>query len=128
MKTIIPKCTNTNSFICSIIISLHYYELISHPERYSKIKKYLGKYEFFSDDFERFEYCNPTISLTVYDNTKQIIYHSKNNTNRKAYIIKINNRYHALKPTKDKCTKLNNLLKQFTQKELSDFILKKIIM
>ena len=128
MKTIIPKCTNTNSFICSIIISLHYYELIPHPERYSKIKKYLGKYEFFSDDFERFEYCNPTISLTVYDNTKEIIYHSKNNANRKAYIIKINNRYHALKPTKDKCTKLNNLLKQFTQKELSDFILKKIIM
>ena len=128
MKTINPKCTNINWFICSIIISLHYYELIRHPERYSKIKNYFGKYEFFSDDFERFEYCNRTISLTVYDNTKQIIYHSKNNTNRKAYIIKINNWYHALKPTKDKYTKLNNLLKQFTQKELSDFILKKIIM
>ena len=128
MKTINPNCTNINSFICSIIISLHYYELIRHPERYSKIKKYFGKYEFFSDDFERFEYCNPTISLTVYDNTKEIIYHSKNNTNRKAYIIKINNRFHALKPIKDKYTNLNNLLKQFTQKELSDFFYKKIIM
>ena len=71
MKTINPNCTNINSFICLIIISLHYYELIRHPERYSKTKKYFGKYEFFSDDFERFEYCNPTISLTVYDNTKE---------------------------------------------------------
>ena len=43
-------------------------------------------------------------------------------------MIKINNnRYYALKATMDKYTKLNNLLKQFTQKELSDFIFKKII-
>ena len=42
--------------------------------------------------------------------------------------MKINNRYHALKPTKDKYTNLNNLLKQFTQTELSDFFYKKIIM
>ena len=106
MKTINPKCSNINSFMWSIIISLHYHELISHPERYSKIKNYFSKYECFSDDFE--------------------IYHSKNNTNKKAYIIKINNTYHALKPIKDKYTKLNNLFKQFTQKQLYDFILKKI--
>ena len=117
MKTINPNCTSINSFICSIIISLHYYELIPHPERYSKIKKYFSKYEFFSDDFEGFEYCNPIISLTVDDNNKQIICYPKNNTDRKAYIIKINNRYHALKPIKDKYTKLNVLLKQVTQKE-----------
>ena len=87
MKTINPKCSNINSFICSIIISLHYHELIPHPERYSKFEKYFSKYDFFRDDFE------------------------KNNTNEKANIIKINNRYHALKPTKDKYTKLNNLFK-----------------
>ena len=128
MKSINPKCSNINSFIWSIIVSLHYYEVIPHPERYSKIKQYFGKSELFSDDFEGFEYFNPTISLTEYDINKQIIYHSKNNTNKKAYIIKINyNRYHVLKPAKDKYTKLNNLLKQFTQKELSDFIFKKII-
>ena len=128
MKSINPKCSNTNSFISSIIISLHYYELIPHPKRYSEIKKYFGKHELFSDDFEGFEYSNPTISLTVYDNDKHIIYRAKNKTNKKAYTIKINNRYHALKPTKDKCTKLNDLLKQFTQKELSEFIISKIIL
>ena len=128
MKSINPKCSNTNSFISSIIISLHYYELIPHPKRYSEIKKYFGKYELFSDDFEGFEYSNPTISLTVYDNDKHIIYRAKNKTNKKGYTIKINNRYHALKPTKDKCTKLNDLLKQFTQKELSEFIISKIIL
>ena len=128
MKSINPKCSNINSFIWSIIISLHHYEVIPHPERYSKIKKYFGEYEPFSDDFEGFEYCNPIISLTVYDISKQITYNSKNNTNKKAYIIKINNnRYYALKANMDKYTKLNNLLKQFTQKELSDFIFKKII-
>ena len=127
MKSINPKCSNTNSFIFSIIISLRYYELIPHPERYSEIKMFFSKYELFSDDLEGFEYCNPTISLTVYDNNKQMIYGSKNKTQKIAYIIKINNRYHTLKPTKDKCTKLNDLLKQFTQKELSEFIISKII-
>ena len=108
MKSINKKCSNINSFIFSIIISLRYYELIPHPERYSEIKMFFSKYELFSDDLEGFEYCNPTISLTVYDNNKQMIYGSKNKTHKKAYIIKINNRYHAFKPTKDNCTKLND--------------------
>lgn len=56
-----------------------------------------------------------------------MIYNSIYNSNKKAYIVKINNRYHALKPDNNKYTQLNNLLKQFTQKELSHFILKKII-
>ena len=56
-----------------------------------------------------------------------MIYNSIYNSNKKAYIVKINNRYHTLKPDNNKYTQLNNLLKQFTQKELSDFILKKII-
>ena len=37
-----------------------------------------------------------------------------------------NHRYHALKPDKDKYIQLRELLKQFTQKELYEFILNKI--
>ena len=66
-------------------------------------------------------------SLSVYDENGKLIHKSLNNANKKAYIVKINNsRYHALKPDKDKCIQLKELLKQFTQKELYDFILNKV--
>ena len=65
--------------------------------------------------------------LTVYNYLNEIIYNPKNKANNKAYIIKINNRYHALKPDKDKFIKLKQLLKQFTHEELTEFILNNII-
>ena len=65
--------------------------------------------------------------LTVYNYLNEIIYNSKNKANNKAYIIKINNRYHALKPDINKFIKLKKLLKQFTHKELTEFILNYII-
>ena len=42
-------------------------------------------------------------------------------------MIKINNRYHALKPGIDEFVQLYQLLKQFTHKELTEFILNNII-
>ena len=43
------------------------------------------------------------------------------------YILKINNnRYHALKPNKDKYIILKGTLKVFTHKELTDFLLNKV--
>ena len=56
-----------------------------------------------------------------------MIYNSVYDSNKKAFIVKINNRYHVLKPDNNKYTQLNNLLKQLTEKELSDSILRKII-
>ena len=48
----------------------------------------------------------------------------KNNANNEACIVKINNhRYHALKPNKNKYIQSKELLKQFTDKELLEFIL-----
>ena len=41
MRAISPKCDDYVSFLSSIVISLHYYELLPHPERLSKIKKLL---------------------------------------------------------------------------------------
>ena len=59
--------------------------------------------------------------------TKKIIYTPKNNTDNKVYIVKLNNhRYNALKPNKDKYIQLENVLKLFTQKELTDYLLRKV--
>ena len=128
MRKINPKCSDHISFMSSIIISLHYYELLPHPERYSKFKKYLGKYGNADNSYEGFEYCNPTITLTVYNENKEIIYTPKNNTDNKAYLLKINNqRYNAIKPKKPKSLKLKELLSSFTHEELTDYLLRKVI-
>ena len=67
------------------------------------------------------------VSLNVYDENGKLIHKSLNNGNKKAFIVKINNfRYHALKPDKDKYIQLKELVKQFTHKELTEFILNKV--
>ena len=90
MRVINPKCSDYASFWSSIIISLHHYDLLPHPERFSKIQKYISNYELCGDSYDGFEYCNSSISLTVYDEHGKIIYNSKNNSSKKAYIVKIN--------------------------------------
>ena len=121
MRTISPNCDDYISFLTSIVISLHYYELLPHPERLSKIKNYFKNYELAGNIPESFEYCNKDISLSVYDNNGEIIYSSKNNTYKKAYIVKMNNNiYHALKPKMSSEMKLEKALSQFTHKEITN--------
>ena len=127
MKTINPKCTNEDSFKYSIIISLHYYELNTHKERINQLNKQINNYKFSFNYFDTFENNHPNVSLNVYDENRKLIHKRFNNSINKAYIVKINNnRYHALKPDKDKYIQLNQLLKQFSQKELYDFIMSTI--
>ena len=126
MKTINPKCTDADSFKYSVLISLHYYDLYNHKERINQLNKYINNYNFKSNDPSHFEKNNICISLTVYDENNEILYDSKNKSNNKAYITKINNRYHALKPDKDKFVQLKHLLKQFTHKELTEYILNNV--
>ena len=127
MKTINPKCTNEDSFKYSIIISLHYYELNTHKERINQLNKQINNYKFSFNYFDTFENNHPNVSLNVYDENRKLIHKRFNNSINKAYIVKINNnRYHALKPDKDKYIQLKQLLKQFNQKELYDFITSKI--
>ena len=108
MKTINPTCTDADSFKYSVLISLHYHDLYNHKERINQLKN------------------NICISLTVYDEQNEILYNSKNKSNNKAYITKINSRYYALKPDKDKFVQLKHLLKQFTHKELTEYILNNV--
>ena len=127
LNTINPKCTDNDSFKYSIFIALHYYDLNDRKERTNQLDKYASNYIFKSNNPIDFENNNPYISLTVYDEHNEIIYKSLNKSNNKAYITKINNRYHALKPDKDKFIQLKQLLKQFTHKELTEYILNNVI-
>ena len=87
----------------------------------------MNKYNFTSSTYIDFENNNPYISLTVYDEYDQLLHKSNNQkNNNKTIIVKINNhRYHPIKPNKEKYTQLNILLKQFTHKEITNYILKK---
>ena len=67
MKTINPKSTNENSFNYSVLISLYYYDLNVHKERINQLNKYIGNYNFISNNYRDFENNNPHISLTVYN-------------------------------------------------------------
>ena len=128
MKTINPKCRNEDSFKYSILISLHYYDLKSHKERTNQLDKYIDNYNFNSNNYHTIKNNNLSISFNVYDENNNLIHKSINNSINKPYIVKIknNHRYHALKPDKDKYIQLRELLKQFSQKELYDFIMNRI--
>ena len=128
MRSINPKCTKEDSFKYSILISLHYYELNNHPERINQLNKYINKYNFTSNNYSDFENNNPYIPLIVYDEHAQLLHKSINNSNNKAAIVKMNNqRYHAIKPDKNKYLQLKELSKQFTHEELKEYIQSKII-
>ena len=124
MRTINIIPSSSDYFKYSILCSLHYYDISSHPERLSKLKPYENRYVFTHNTPHEFEVDNPNISLTVYDENDEIIYHSINNSENKAKIVKINNhRCHAIKPLQNKYVKLSKLLKTYSQEELSSHLL-----
>ena len=91
------------------------------------IQKYFKNYELAGNIPFSFEYCNINISLTVYDEKGEIIYSPINKSDKKAYIVKINNnRYHALKPKMSKEMKLKKVLSEFTHKETTSYMLSNI--
>ena len=127
MKTTNPKCSNEDSFKYSILCSLYYYYLKVYKETINKLNKYINDHNFTLINFNEFENNNPNISLSVYDDLGRKIYMSNNKSINKACIVKINNnRYHALKIIEDKYKQLEELLKQFTHKEITSFIFKKV--
>ena len=127
MKAINPKCSIDDSFKYSIVISLHYYELNVRKERINRLNKYINNYKFNSNNYDIFENNNPSIPLSVYDEYGTLLHKSLNNSNEKVYRVKVNNhRYHEVKPNKDKYKQLEELLKQFTHKELTDYMLRKV--
>ena len=110
MRNINPKCDNKDSFKCSILTSLHYYDINNHAEKISKLQSLLNNYKITQNTPHEFEQDNPNISLTVYDEMNDVLYTPHNNTNNKAIIVKINPyRYAAIKPVKNNYIKLKRI-------------------
>ena len=84
----------------------------------------MNEYNFNSNNYQTFENDNTCLSLNVYDENKELIHKSINNSLNITCIVNINNhRYHALKPDKDKYIQLRTILNQFSQKELFDSLI-----
>ena len=77
---------------------------------------------------DEFETNNPNFSLTIFDENKNRIYTSRNNSTTKAQIVKLqnNNRYAALKPFKNKFVKLDEILRSFSEKGLKEYLINRI--
>ena len=128
MRKINPNCRDVESFMYSIIISLHYYDISHNPERISALRPYIRIFGFTDITPQKFEVNNPDISLTVIDDDKNILYISHNISSIRAKIVKLkNNRYAAIEPVKNKYIKLKEILRLFSHKEISDIIKQKII-
>ena len=128
MRKINPRSSSEDSFKYSILISLHYYDIYFHPERISKLKPFENKYNFTVISPNEFETNNSNISLTIFGENKNEIYTTKNNSNTKAQIIKLenNDRYAALNTLKNKFIKLDEILRSFSEKELKEYLMNHI--
>ena len=131
MKTINTNASNEDSFKYSILCSLYYYDILHHPDRITKLKHFMNKYNLTHNTPKEFEADNPNISLTLYDENNDIIRTPNNNATNEAKIAKINNhRYPAIKPIKSKSIILNEFIQSHSYHELRDnlfgIILRKI--
>ena len=65
--------------------------------------------------------------MTIFAEDNKKIYHRKNDSANKAYIVQLkNNRYATLKPLRNKFMRLEKILKSFSHKELKEYILNRI--
>ena len=118
------KSSDEESFMYSILISLHYYNIYSNPERLSNLRSYINKYNFTDITAKGFEINNPDISLTIIDEDKNILYRPSNIGNNKAQVVKLkDNRYAAIKQIKNKYIKLKEILQSFSHEEITNIIM-----
>ena len=97
-----PKNNDDKCFQYALTVALNYEQIKNKPERISKIKPFIDKYNrkkidfpSHSRDWKKFESNNKSIALNilyVLHNTKEIryAYKSKYNLNRENQVISIN--------------------------------------
>ena len=128
MRKINPKSGNNDSFMYSVLISLHYYDISYNPERITKLRCYINNYNFTDTSAKGFEANNQHVSLEILDEDGNIIYSPSKICKIKAVIVKINDcRYAAIKLMKNKYIKLREIFRYFSHKEIRDIIKQKII-
>ena len=115
------KCDGNESFKYSILLYLYYYNIKSNHGRISQLINHIGPYidiEFNNNnnnnnDIFQFEKDNQHINLLITDTNGEPMFLSRNNAPIRVIIVKINDRYAILKPTKqcfnDNITEINKI-------------------
>ena len=131
-KEAIINDNNNNNFQNALDDALKYQTIETHPERISKLKPYINKYNWKgiefpagSKEWQKFEQNNKTIALNILyvkHNTKKIsvVYKSKHNSKREKQVILLTigdgKKYHYLA-----VTSLSALLKKISSNHKEDF-------
>ena len=111
--------TVTSLFKYSKLLYFYYYNIKSNHGRISQLINHIGPYidiEFnnnSNNDMFQFEKDNQHINLLITDSNGEPMFLSRNNAPIRAIIVKINDRYAILKPTKqrfnDNITEINKI-------------------
>ena len=119
MRIIKVQCDDNESFKYSILLYLYYYNIKSNHGRISQLINHIGPYtdiEFNNNnnnDIFQFEKDNQHINLLITDTNCEPMFLSRNNAPIRVIIVKINDRYAILKPTKqrfnDNITEINKI-------------------
>ena len=111
--------TVASLFKYSILLYFFYYNIKSNHGRISQLINHIGPYidiEFnnnSNNDMFQFEKDNQHINLLITDTNGEPMFLSRNNAPIRVIIVKINDRYAILKPTKqrfnDNITEINKI-------------------
>ena len=115
MRIINVQCDDNESFKYSILLYLYYYNIKSNHGRISQLINHIGPYidiEFNNNnnnnDIFQFEKDNQHINLLITDTNGEPMFLSRNNAPIRVIIVKINDRYAILKPTRERFN--NNII------------------
>ena len=118
------KCSDKESFKCSILLYLYYYNIQKNHGRVIQLLFNTGPYLSIkfneNNDINQFEKDNPHIDLLVIDINNNPLFLTCNNPNIKVTIVKLNNKRYSFKKPTIECFNANineiNRLKKDTVK------------
>ena len=106
MRIINVQCDDNESFKYSILLYLYYYNIKSNHGRISQLINHIKPYidiEFNNNnDIHQFEKDNNHINLLIIDTNGEPLFLSRYNAPIRVNIVKINDRYAILKPTRQR--------------------------
>ena len=103
MHLININCADSESFKYSILLYSHYYNIKNNNARVAQLNNNLNPYAHVkfnnNSDILQFEKDNPLIDVFIIDINGDPIFLTRNNTNIKVTIVKLNDyRYSLFKP------------------------------
>ena len=98
------KCNDRESFKYSILLYLYYYNIKTNKTRVSQIRNNINPYIYINfnrdNDVYQFEKENNHINLVIHNIFGRSTFTSRNNAPIEVTIVKIDNRYAIIKPSK----------------------------